>query len=199
MIAMQIEKHLNRPTNENLEIHNLPVFDFDFEQFGDMLYIYARRYTEPCYKIKHKFLNPNRKNVDTQFSNSDFRLSKYATDCFGYVWLVLLDLDKAGYIKIGTPNISHTALIIQNSVQKGYMQKFENLQQLKIKRAGIFFVLKNSEYGWTKSGSRHMGFWFYFGDNIHILHNIGRLGVCEAVFSSAEFEAYAASFFEFYV
>ncbi|MGL4757834.1 MAG: hypothetical protein ACRCXZ_00725 [Patescibacteria group bacterium] len=173
------------------------ILKLDYSNHFNTLYFQAKKYMEPPYQFTYlpnpSNCIPNEKGVWTRTTSS--------IDCIAYVLIVLRDLSIMGCWNFPDYRIEDYNSILEQGVNERILIKRDVEMNFEAPSCGIFLALKSCD-GMIKRGQRHMGFYFCFGDKVHILHNSryhGLLGgVSEQNFSYPEFIYFINSYYRFY-
>jgi hypothetical protein len=173
------------------------IFDLDLSNLRDTLYISALRYTEPSFSFCYYACDNNwLRDEQRQWVKTNSNI-----DCFAFVMMVLKDLSHFGFINFPQYYISNILDIVRLAHTQGV---FETIQNSNIiinnQYSGIFFYTKYIN-GWTIQGNRHMGYYFAFGNEIHIIHNTSGYegGVKLEIKNKFQFDSWIKDQYEFYI
>lgn len=176
------------------------IFDLNLSNLRDTVYIFAKRYSEPNYKLQFTASNCN------YIKDGSGRWVKMNSgiDCFGFVLLVLKDLARYGFIDFPhQKKIVNVIDLLRNALNKGILIEVDSWDKcFENSLCGLFFYTKSS-IGWGTKGCRHLGFYFVFDNQITLVHNTlfyGEYGgVVEEKYSKVEFNEFIQSKNQFYL
>jgi hypothetical protein len=142
----------------------------DFRNIKDQLYEVCKFYSEPQNNPGYFKWQEGKDLVYRDYmSKKVIEMEEVINfDCFQFVWFVLQELAETGVIgpKIESYQpVYNTILKLHVAIEKGYMIKLEEINQLSV---GIIFFLKTPE-GWENMGERHLGFYFTNGDKVQMI------------------------------
>jgi hypothetical protein len=182
-----------------MSIPTRSIFDLDLSNQRDTMYIFALRYTEPKYRFCYKACDNNWvRDEHRQWVKTNSNI-----DCFAFVMMVLKDLSNAGFIDFPQYYISNVIDIVRLALNQ---KVFISIQNCKIiidnQYSGIFFYTTNIN-GLVTRGNRHMGFYFTFGDSVHIIHNTcptgTQGGVKLDILNQQQFDCMIGKQYQFYI
>lgn len=174
------------------------IFDLDYNSNFDRLYITARKYTNPAYRIKYY------KSSSNFYFDKERGWVKISTDvdCIAYVLLVLKDLGRVGAIRFPQNMIVGVLSILWSDKLTNKLRLIDSINYIERLSCGVFYYTKNQE-GWISKGCRHMGFYFRFDDGFRIIHNSIyhdlEGSVIEINFDSWQMQEFIDNAFEFYI